>query len=128
MTKELINNKINHENNKINHESNKINHEIEIEIEINNNNNKPVVGNVEKSARNPDIITRHSTVLIQMPSGNYKLIELRKEKSTASKHLISLGKFGEFQMDALLGKYFDVPLEISEKGIKIWCIALHSNA
>ena len=109
---ELINNK-NHENNKINHE---------IEIEIINNNNKPVVGNVEKSARNPDIITRHSTVLIQMPSGNYKLIELRKEKSTASKHLISLGKFGEFQMDALLGKYFDVPLEISEKGIKIWCI------
>ncbi len=103
---ELIKNneKINNNNENI-----KINQKLKLEL---------VIDNIEESARNfnPDIITRHSTVLIQMPSGNYKLIELRKEKSKASNHLISLGKFGEFQLDALLGKYFDVPLEISEKG------------
>lgn len=70
-------------------------------------------------SRNPDVIHRNSSVLLKMPSGNYKLLELKKEKKTKhtkGNHRISLGKFGDFELDALIGKYYGIPLEIVERG------------
>ena len=80
-----------------------------------------------KRSRNPDIIHRNSSVLLKMPSGNYKLLELRKEKKTKNtkgNHRISLGKFGDFELEALIGKYYGIPLEIVDRGAYILLVDL----
>ncbi|KAJ3304333.1 tRNA (adenine(58)-N(1))-methyltransferase non-catalytic subunit trm6 [Kappamyces sp. JEL0829] len=58
---------------------------------------------------NPDIIGADSNVIIKMPSGNYKTINLAKES------VVSLGKFGSFRAKELVGKYFNVALEIYDR-------------
>ncbi|KAJ3349180.1 tRNA (adenine(58)-N(1))-methyltransferase non-catalytic subunit trm6 [Kappamyces sp. JEL0680] len=50
---------------------------------------------------NPDIIGADSNVIIKMPSGNYKTINLAKES------VVSLGKFGSFRAKELVGKVVD---------------------
>ncbi|KAJ3318520.1 tRNA (adenine(58)-N(1))-methyltransferase non-catalytic subunit trm6 [Boothiomyces sp. JEL0866] len=59
--------------------------------------------------RNWDIIEQGDWVVIKMPSGNQKLIQL------LSNVQIELGKFGKFQSSELLGKYYSVPLEIYDR-------------
>jgi tRNA (adenine58-N1)-methyltransferase non-catalytic subunit len=61
--------------------------------------------------RNPDKIYIDDNVLLMMPSGNSKLIKIKNDK-------ISLGKFGNFHMNDLVGCYFERSYEITRDGIK----------
>ncbi|KAJ3271925.1 hypothetical protein HDV01_006059 [Terramyces sp. JEL0728] len=59
--------------------------------------------------RNWDIIQQGDWIIIKMPSGNQKLIQLQENVQ------IELGKFGKFQSSELIGKYYSVPLEIYDR-------------
>ncbi|KAI7903554.1 Gcd10p family-domain-containing protein [Cokeromyces recurvatus] len=53
-----------------------------------------------------DLIQPHQFIIIEMPSGNSKIINLKPNT------MISLGKFGNFQSDNLIGKPYGLSYEI----------------
>jgi tRNA (adenine-N(1)-)-methyltransferase non-catalytic subunit len=63
----------------------------------------------EEAVPNPDLISSKSNVLLKLPSGNYKSVQISKEPTT------SIGKFGTFRTQELIGKYFGIPLEIYDR-------------
>ena len=63
------------------------------------------------TGNNPDIISANCRVLLTMPSENAKIITV-KPGST-----IDLGKFGQFKVDDLIGKYFGFHYEIQKQGL-----------
>ncbi|KAJ1919171.1 tRNA (adenine(58)-N(1))-methyltransferase non-catalytic subunit trm6 [Mycoemilia scoparia] len=63
------------------------------------------------SSNNPNIIKVNDSVLIRMPSGNEKFIVL--EPNTT----VSLGKFGSFKSDDLVGKQYGLSFEIHDNGV-----------
>ncbi|KAL7313037.1 tRNA (adenine(58)-N(1))-methyltransferase non-catalytic subunit trm6 [Mucor circinelloides] len=56
-----------------------------------------------------DLIQAQQTVIIEMPSGNAKIISLKPNT------MVNLGKFGTFQSDYLIGKPFGLSYEIISK-------------
>ncbi|KAJ1649753.1 tRNA (adenine(58)-N(1))-methyltransferase non-catalytic subunit trm6 [Dispira simplex] len=55
------------------------------------------------------VVRAHQFVIIRMPSGNYKTVQLKPGG------VVDLGKFGAFQTDDVIGKPFGVTYEIYEK-------------
>ncbi|KAG2189980.1 hypothetical protein INT46_003283 [Mucor plumbeus] len=56
-----------------------------------------------------DLIQAQQTVIIEMPSGNAKIIALKPDT------MVNLGKFGTFQSNFLIGKPFGLSYEIISK-------------
>jgi tRNA (adenine58-N1)-methyltransferase non-catalytic subunit len=59
--------------------------------------------------RNPDIVTEGDFCIIKMPSGNSKIVQIKEKEK------VELGKFGSFQADDLIGKYYGITYEIYDK-------------
>ncbi|KAI9209595.1 Gcd10p family-domain-containing protein [Polychytrium aggregatum] len=56
-----------------------------------------------------DIMTENQFVLVCMASGNAKLVQLKRDSN------VQLGKFGQFQVNDVIGKLFELPMEIYNK-------------
>jgi tRNA (adenine-N(1)-)-methyltransferase non-catalytic subunit len=56
--------------------------------------------------RNEDVIHENDYVLLKLPSDNYKVVLLQPNQ------LIHMGKFGSFESNELIGKYYSCPYEV----------------